>query len=186
MCFLGGTGSTAPYDHPYVSQGWPGLLVFSPSWRSLVLFCSFLADEFLQFPLPNEGLYLLLQVIAIRRVVTVVSVETAIFIPRPLAGITLQFSGECQASFIFDLHQDLINRGIQGGEVCEPPCRGLGSSIISFFSCSGYLPTPILPGFLLPLSLLGFLLTGQQRIFSIPVLGSPVKHIRHGFWVILV
>ena len=152
----------------------------------MVLFYSFLVDEFLQFPLPNEGLYLLLQVIAIRRVVTVVSVETAIFIPRPLAGITLQFSGECQASFIFDLHQDLINRGIQGGEVCEPPCWGLGSSIISFISYFGHLSTPILSGFLLPLSFLGFLLAGQQHIFSIHVFVGPVKHIRHGFQIILV
>ena len=109
MCFLGGTGSTAPYDHPYVSQGWPGLLVFSPSWRSLVLFCSFLADEFLQFPLPNEGLYLLLQVIAFRCVVIVISMEMTIFIPRSLTRISLQFAEECQGSFIFDLHQDLIN-----------------------------------------------------------------------------
>ena len=41
-----------------------------------------------------------------------VLVETEIFIPKSLAGITLQFFGECQDSFIFDLHQDLINRGI--------------------------------------------------------------------------
>ena len=158
-------------------KGGQGSFVFSPGWCSLVLFYSFLTDEFLQFPLPNEGLYLLLQVIAFRLVVTVVSVETAIFIPRSLVRITLQFVGECQDSFVFDLHRDLINRGIQGGEACEPPCRGFGSSIISFLSHSCHLLAPILPGFLLPLSFLRLLFVGQQRVFSILVLGGPIKYI---------
>ena len=147
---------------------------------------SFLTNEFLQFPLPNEGLYLLVQVITFRCVVSMISVETTIFIPGSLTGISLQFAGECHGSFVFDLHQDLINQGIQGGEVCEPPCWGLGSSIISFISYFGHLSTPILSGFLLPLSFLGFLLAGQQHIFSIHVFVGPVKHIRHGFQIILV
>ena len=150
------------------------------------MFYSFLADEFLQFPLPNESLYLLFQVIAFKCVMSVISVETTIFIPGSLTGISLQFAREFQGSFVFDLYQDLINQGIQGGEVCEPPCRGFGSSIISFISRSCHHLTPILLSFLLPLSLLGLLLAGQQCIFNIYVLGGPVKHIRHGFRVILV
>ena len=96
----------------------------------MVLLYSFRIDEFLQFTLPNEGLYLLLQVIAFKCVVIVISVETTIFIPRSLTRTSLQFVGECQGSFVFDLHQLLINRGIQGGEVCEPPRQGFGLSLI--------------------------------------------------------
>ena len=153
------------------------MLVFSSGWCSLVLFWSFFTDKFLYFPLPNEGLYLLLQVIAFRCVMTVISVEARIFIPGSLARITLQFVRECQCSFVFDLYQNLVNRGIQGGEVCEPPCRGFGSLIISFITRSRHLSSSILPGFLPPLSFLGLLLASQQCIFSVHVLGGPVKHV---------
>ena len=102
---------------------------------------------------------MLLQVIAFRCVVIVISVEMAIFIPGSLAGISLQFARECQGPFVFNLHQDLINRGIQGGEVCEPPW-GFGASVVSFVSHSCHLSALILPGFLMPFSLLGLLLTG--------------------------
>ena len=40
----------------------------------------FLADEFLQFSFSDEGLNLLFQIVAIRNIVTVVTVETAILI----------------------------------------------------------------------------------------------------------
>ena len=100
---------------------------------------SFLTNEFLQFPLPNEGLYLLVQVITFRCVVSMISVEMTIFVPGFLTGISLQFAGECHGSFIFDLHQDLINRGIQGGEVCEPPL--LGAWIIDHLFYLPFLPS---------------------------------------------
>ena len=44
----------------------------------------FLADEFLQFSLSDEGLNLLFQIVAIRSIVTVVTVETAILVSGSL------------------------------------------------------------------------------------------------------
>ena len=46
-------------------------------------------DEFLQFSFSDEGLYLLFQIVAIRSIVTVISVETAILIPGSLGWIAL-------------------------------------------------------------------------------------------------
>ena len=54
-----------------------------------------LTNELLQFSLSNKGLDLLLQVIAIKCIVTMVMVEVAILIPRTFVGITLQFSKKC-------------------------------------------------------------------------------------------
>ena len=47
------------------------------------------ADEFLQFSFSDEGLYLLFQIVAIRSIVTVISVETAILVPGSLGWIAL-------------------------------------------------------------------------------------------------
>ena len=44
----------------------------------------FLADEFLQFSFFDEGLNLLFQIVAIRRIVTVVAVEMAILVSGSL------------------------------------------------------------------------------------------------------
>ena len=49
----------------------------------------FLADEFLQFSFSNEGLNLLFQIVAIRSIVTVVAVETAILVSGLLGWIAL-------------------------------------------------------------------------------------------------
>ena len=49
----------------------------------------FLADKPLQLSLSDESFYLLLQVIAIRCVMTVVTVEVAVLIFRPLIRISL-------------------------------------------------------------------------------------------------
>ena len=46
-------------------------------------------DEFLQFSFSDEGLYLLFQIVAIRSIVTVISVETAILVPGSLGWIAL-------------------------------------------------------------------------------------------------
>ena len=46
-----------------------------------------LTDELLQFSFSYEGLDLLFQIIAIRNVVTVITVETAILVPRSLSWI---------------------------------------------------------------------------------------------------
>ena len=47
----------------------------------------FLADELLQFSFSDEGLNLLFQIVAIRSVVTVVTVETAILVSGSLGWI---------------------------------------------------------------------------------------------------
>ena len=47
----------------------------------------FLADEFLQFSFSDEGLNLLFQIVAIRSIVTVVAVETAILVSGSLGWI---------------------------------------------------------------------------------------------------
>ena len=49
----------------------------------------FLADEFLQFSLSDEGLNLLFQIVAIRSIVTVIAVETAILVSGLLGWIAL-------------------------------------------------------------------------------------------------
>ena len=46
-------------------------------------------DESLQFSFSDEGLYLLFQIVAIRSIVTVIAVETAILVPGSLGWITL-------------------------------------------------------------------------------------------------
>ena len=48
-----------------------------------------LADEFLQFSFSDEGLNLLFQIVAIRSVVTVVTVETAILVSGSLSWTAL-------------------------------------------------------------------------------------------------
>ena len=73
--------------------------------------CFLLANESLQLSLSDKGLNLLLEVIAISRVVAVVAVETAILIPGTFVGVTFQFSWERQSLFVLDLHKDLIYRG---------------------------------------------------------------------------
>ena len=57
--------------------------------------CFLLTTEFLQFSLSNKGLDLLLQLIAIGRIVTMVTVEAAILILLDLllGCLVLRFSG---------------------------------------------------------------------------------------------
>ena len=49
----------------------------------------FLVDEFLQLSFSDEGLNLLFQIVAIRSIVTVVTVETAILVSGSLGWIAL-------------------------------------------------------------------------------------------------
>ena len=67
----------------------------------------FLADELLQFSFSDEGLNLLFQIVAIRSVVTVVTVETAILVSGPLGWIALQLPWICISTWsalVLDLH----------------------------------------------------------------------------------
>ena len=68
----------------------------------------FLADELLQFSFSDEGLNLLFQIVAIRSVVIVVTVETAILVSGSLGWIALQLPWKHQGSFVLDLHQYLV------------------------------------------------------------------------------
>ena len=67
-----------------------------------------LADEFLQFPFSDEGLNLLLQFIAIRNIMTVVTVETAVLVSGSLGWIALQLPWKRQGPLVLDLHQYLV------------------------------------------------------------------------------
>ena len=67
-----------------------------------------LADELLQFSFSDEGLNLLFQIVAIRSIVTVVTVETAILVSGSLGWITLQLPWKRQGPFVLDLHQYLV------------------------------------------------------------------------------
>ena len=65
---------------------------------------SLLADELLQLSLSDKGFHLLLQVVAIGCVVTMVTVEAVIFVPRSFVRITLQLSRKRQGPFVLNLH----------------------------------------------------------------------------------
>ena len=69
---------------------------------------SLLSDELLQLLLFNKGFNLLFQVVTIGHVMTVVSVEAAIFILQVFVGISLKLFGVSQGLLVFDLHQNLI------------------------------------------------------------------------------
>ena len=121
----------------------------------------FFTDESLQLSLSNKSFYLLFQVIVVDCVMTVVIVEVAILVSGPFIGISLQLAGKFQGSFVFDLHQDLVDRGSQRGEACEPLCGGLGMLVILSFSGPSHLPPPILSYVFLSFPLLGLLFSGQ-------------------------
>ena len=94
----------------------------------------------------------------------VITVKTAILVSRPLT----------RTSFVLNLHQDLDNRGSQRSEACEPPSGGFGTFILSPFSGPSHISSLILPCVLLSFPLLQLLLSSQQRIFLVLILG--VKH----------
>ena len=61
------------------------------SLRSLLLrwIRSLLTDELLQLSLPNESFNLLFQVIEVGFVMTVITVEAAVLVPRPFIRVSL-------------------------------------------------------------------------------------------------
>ena len=105
-------GCRSSYDHSYVPYGGSWSFIIQSGVLLLRgLIHSPLSDEFLQLCLFNKGFNLLFQVITIGRVMTVVSVKAAILVPRAPVGISLQLFGVSYGLFVFDLHQNLINRG---------------------------------------------------------------------------
>ena len=104
---------------------------------------SLLADEPPQLSLPDKGFNFLLQVVAISGVMAVITVEAAVFVSRPFIRISLQLAEKGQSSFVFNLHQDLVDRGSQWGKSCELPYRGLGAFILPPFSNPSHLSPPV-------------------------------------------
>ena len=90
VVFFGRTRSgCAPYDNSYVPYRWSRALVLL-SWGPLLgQIGSFLIDEPLKLPLSNEILNLLFQIVAVSRVVSVITVETTILVLCPLTRISL-------------------------------------------------------------------------------------------------
>ena len=68
---------------------------------------------------------------------TMIPVETAIFVFRPSIGICHQFTEPLQGRVISDLHEYVIYRGVQRGEMVEPLIRSPSTSI--------HLPPTLIP-----------------------------------------
>ena len=78
-----------PYNHSYVPYRWSRAFIL-PSWGLLLgQIGSFLVDEPLKLPLSNEGLNLLLQIVAVGCVVPMITMEMIILVPWSLIGISL-------------------------------------------------------------------------------------------------
>ena len=65
------------------------MLVLSLGNLFLWWVCSFLVDKPLQFSLSDKSFYLLLQVIAVKCVMIVITVKAAVLISGPLIGVSL-------------------------------------------------------------------------------------------------
>ena len=104
-------GHSASYNHSYISYRWSRTIILPSTNLLLWRVRFFLADEPLQLSLSDKSFYLLLQVIAVGCVMTVVTVEAAVLVSRPLIRIFLQLAGKCQGSFFLDLHQGLVDWG---------------------------------------------------------------------------
>ena len=88
------SGCRSSYDHSYVPYRASGSFIIPSRVLLLMgLIYSLLFDELLQLPLFNKGFNLLFQVITISHVMTVVSVEATILIPRASVGISLKLFG---------------------------------------------------------------------------------------------
>ena len=103
--------------------------------------------------------------------------KVAILVSRPLIGVSLQLVGKCQGSFVLNLYQDLVDRGSQWDEACEPPSGGFGVPILPSVSIPYSLSLLVLPCLLLSFPLLKLLFLGHQCVFCIHVLSCPVEYI---------
>ena len=101
------------HNHSYISYGRSRMLVFPSGSLLLRWICPLLDDEPLQFPLPDKGFNLLLQVVAVSYVMAVITVEATVLIPRPFIKISLQLAEKDHGSFILNLHQNLVDQGSQ-------------------------------------------------------------------------
>ena len=115
----------------------------------------------MQLFLFDQSIYLLLQVIAVRCVMTVIIMKVAVLVSKPLIKVSLHLVKKCQGSFVFDLHQDLVNWGSQLGEAYEPPYGGFLAPILSSISNPCHLSSPVLPCLLQSFPFLRLFFSGQ-------------------------
>ena len=87
-------GGYAPHNHSYISYGRPRMLIFPSGSLLLGWIHSLLVNEPLQLSLLGKGFNLLFQVVVVNCVMVVITVETTIFISRPLIRISLQLAGK--------------------------------------------------------------------------------------------
>ena len=64
-----------------------------------------------------------------------VLVEAVVLISRPFVQIALQLVRPGQRRIVLYLHEDLIQRGIQGCEVNNPPRQRSRSPIVPLIAC---------------------------------------------------
>ena len=93
--------------------------------------------------LSNKILYLLFQIIALVRVMPMISMEAAIFVFIVLIGIFLHLLWPLQGGVILDLHNYLIKWSIQGCVVLTSSWRRTRLPVVSIllFSCPDLLWT---------------------------------------------
>ena len=70
--------------------------------------------KFLNFPLPDEILYLLLQIKTLVCVMSMISVQAEILVPIVLVGISFHFFRQLQGWVVLDLHKHLFKWHVQG------------------------------------------------------------------------
>ena len=116
----------------------------------------------------------------------VVTVKAAIFVSRLLTWITLQLSWKRQGPLVLDLHQDLVQGGIQRSEAREPSFRGLKASFILPLSRSRFLSSLVLLRIFQSLSFSRLFFPSQQCVFRIHVFGGPIEYLKHGLRVIFI
>ena len=63
---------------------------------------------------------MLFEVITLRDVMPMVPVKMVVLVPSPLTSIAFQLFQPCQRRVIPYLYEDLIQQGIQRGEICRP------------------------------------------------------------------
>ena len=83
--------SVSPYDYLYLSEWGSRSLISLPIGLAVPRRVFPTLDELLQIPLLDEGLDLLLKVVAFESIMYMVPVETAVLVPRPFVRVSLQF-----------------------------------------------------------------------------------------------
>ena len=126
-------------------------------------------DKPLQIPLLDEGLDLLLEVVAFESIISMVPVEAAVLVSKPIVRVTLQFVLPSQCHIVPYLHKDLIQRGVQGGKIYHTPRRKFWPPVVPSIIHSSRLSTSIRAMVVLPLPFLWCVLLGDHCTFDIHV-----------------